>query len=89
MTLSSSSMPLTAHRAETLSRMFVRNAAGEMIQLSNIVSITETVAPKDLRRFNQLRSVTIQANVAPGYTLGQALQAVQSGGGRGAALQCR
>ncbi|MGE0004475.1 MAG: efflux RND transporter permease subunit [Parvibaculaceae bacterium] len=63
---------------ENLARMFVRNAAGEMIQLSNIVSITETVAPKDLRRFNQLRSVTIQANLAPGYTLGQALQALQA-----------
>jgi multidrug efflux pump len=49
-----------------------------MIQLSNIVSIKETVAPKDLRRFNQLRSVSIQANLAPGYTLGQALQAVQA-----------
>ena len=36
--------------------MFVRNATGQMIQLSNIVSIKETVAPKDLRRFNQLRS---------------------------------
>jgi multidrug efflux pump len=63
---------------ENLARMFVRSGAGEMIQLSNIVSITETVAPKDLRRFNQLRSVTIQANLAPGYTLGQALQAVQA-----------
>jgi multidrug efflux pump len=63
---------------ENLARMFVRNGAGEMIQLSNIVSITETVAPKDLRRFNQLRSVTIQANLAPGYTLGQALQALQA-----------
>jgi multidrug efflux pump len=63
---------------DNLARMFVRNNAGEMIQLSNIVSIKETVAPKDLRRFNQLRSVTIQANLAPGYTLGQALQAVQA-----------
>ncbi|MGE3874755.1 MAG: efflux RND transporter permease subunit [Parvibaculaceae bacterium] len=63
---------------ENLARMFVRNKSGEMIQLSNIVSITETVAPKDLRRFNQLRSVTIQANLAPGYTLGQALQAMQA-----------
>jgi multidrug efflux pump len=63
---------------ENLARMFVRNAKGEMIQLSNIVSIKETVAPKDLRRFNQLRSVTIQANLAPGYTLGQALQALQA-----------
>jgi multidrug efflux pump len=56
--------------------MFVRNAAGEMIQLSNIVSVTETVAPKDLRRFNQLRSITIEANLAQGYTLGQALAAI-------------
>ena len=63
---------------DNLARMFVRSAAGEMIQLSNIVSIHETVAPKDLRRFNQLRAVTIQANLAPGYTLGQALQAVQA-----------
>jgi multidrug efflux pump len=63
---------------QNLARMFVRNAKGEMVQLSNIVSIKETVAPKDLRRFNQLRSVTIQANLAPGYTLGQALQALQA-----------
>jgi multidrug efflux pump len=63
---------------DNLARMFVRNAAGEMIQLSNVVSVKETVAPKDLRRFNQLRSVTIVANLAPGYTLGQALQAVNA-----------
>ncbi|HTN96618.1 MAG TPA: efflux RND transporter permease subunit, partial [Nordella sp.] len=63
---------------DNLARMFVRNAAGEMIQLSNIVSIHETVAPKDLRRFNQLRAVTITANLNLGYTLGQALQAVQA-----------
>ncbi len=63
---------------DNLARMFVRSTSGEMIQLSNIVSIKETVAPKDLRRFNQLRSVTIVANLTPGYTLGQALQAVQA-----------
>ncbi|WP_119393102.1 efflux RND transporter permease subunit [Taklimakanibacter lacteus] len=61
---------------DNLARMFVKGANDEMIQLANVVQVTETVAPKDLRRFNQLRSVTIQANVAPGYTLGQALQAV-------------
>lgn len=61
---------------DNLARMFVKGANNEMIQLSNVVLVKETVAPKDLRRFNQLRSVTIQANVAPGYTLGQALQVV-------------
>ena len=57
----------------TLSTIFVRGASGAMVQLSNIVTITEAVAPKELKRFNQLRSVMIQANLAPGYSLGEAL----------------
>lgn len=61
---------------ETLSRIFVRSASGGMVQLSNVVTVKETVAPRDLRRFNQLRAITIEANLAPGYTLGEALSAV-------------
>jgi multidrug efflux pump len=57
----------------TLSRIHVRSPSGEMVQLSNIVKVRETVVPKELRRFNQLRSVTIQASVAPGYALGEAI----------------
>jgi len=62
---------------DTLSRIFVRTPSGWMVQLSNIVSPKETVAPKELKRFNQLRSLTISANLAPGYTLGQSLAAVK------------
>jgi multidrug efflux pump len=61
---------------ETLSRIFVRGKDGEMVQLSNIVTAKVTVSPRDLRRFNQLRAITIQANLAPGYTLGEAIAAV-------------
>jgi multidrug efflux pump len=57
----------------TLSRIFVRSGSGEMVQLSNIVKVKETVVPKELRRFNQLRAVTVQANIAPGYALGEAI----------------
>ena len=56
-----------------LSTIFLRNPKGEMIQLSNVASVTEAVAPKELKRFNQLRAVTLQANLAPGYTVGEAL----------------
>jgi multidrug efflux pump len=62
----------------TLSRIYVRSPKGEMVQLSNVVKVRETVVPKELRRFNQLRSVTIQANVAPGYALGEALSYLES-----------
>ncbi len=58
---------------QALSTIFLRSPRGDMVQLSNIVSIRESVAPKELKRFNQLRSVTIQANLAPGYTVGDGL----------------
>ena len=58
---------------DALSTIFLRNSKGEMIQLSNLVTITEAVAPKELKRFNQLRSVTLQANLASDYTVGEAL----------------
>ena len=43
-----------------------------MVQLQH-VTVSEMVAP-ELKRFNQLRSVTISANIAPGYSLGEALE---------------
>jgi multidrug efflux pump len=58
---------------ETLNTIYLRAPGGEMVQLSNIVKVRETVAPRDLRRFNQLRAATISANLAPGTTLGDAL----------------
>ncbi|MBL8882833.1 MAG: efflux RND transporter permease subunit [Hyphomicrobium sp.] len=63
---------------EALSTIFLRNPRGESIQLSNIVSVKESVAPKELKRFNQLRSVTIQANLAPGYTVGDAIAVLEN-----------
>jgi multidrug efflux pump len=63
---------------DTLSRIFVRNATGDMVQLSNVVKIRQTVVPRDLRRFNRLRAVTVEANLNPGYTLGEAIAAVDS-----------
>lgn len=61
---------------DTFSRIFVRNASGQMIQLSNVVKVKETVVPRELKRFNQLRAITIEANLAPDYTLGEAIAAV-------------
>jgi multidrug efflux pump len=63
---------------QTLSTIYLRSPRGEMIQLSNIVTVTESVAPKDLRRFNQLRAVTLSANLAPSTSLGDALNFLES-----------
>jgi multidrug efflux pump len=36
--------------------------------------VREAVSPRELNHFNQRRSVTITANLAPGYSLGEALK---------------
>ncbi len=57
-----------------LTAIFVRARDGRLVQLSNLVKVRETVGPKELNHFNRLRAAVLTANVAPGYTLGEALQ---------------
>lgn len=46
---------------------------GQLIPLSNLVTIEEYGAAQTLTRFNRIRSITIEANLAEGYRLGDAL----------------
>jgi multidrug efflux pump len=62
---------------DDLATIYVRNQQGLMIPMNNIISVTERVAPKELNHFNKLRSATITATLAPGYTLGDALSYLQ------------
>lgn len=59
---------------EDIDRMFVRGRGDTMVPLASLVKVTESVSPRELNHFNQRRSVTITANLAPGYALGEALQ---------------
>jgi multidrug efflux pump len=58
---------------QDLDRVYVRGRDDSMVQLSNLIEVRETVAPRELNHFNQLRAVTVSANVGAGYTLGEAL----------------
>jgi multidrug efflux pump len=56
-----------------LTSIFIRNKTGQLFQLSNLVKIKEAVAPKELNHFNRLRAVILSSNLAPNYTLGEAV----------------
>lgn len=56
-----------------LTSIYVRGNDGTLHQLSNLVSISESVGPKELNHFNKLRAAVINGEPAPGYTLGQVL----------------
>ena len=62
---------------EDIEKIFVRgnkNGVETMIPLSSLVNVRESVSPRELNHFNQRRSVSITANLAPGYTQGEALE---------------
>ncbi len=61
-----------------LTSIYVRGASGGITQLSNLVSVRETVAPKELNHFNRLRAAIISANITPGYSLSEALGAMEA-----------
>ena len=62
--------------------LFVRGKSGEMIPLANLVRVRETVSPRELNHFAQRRAVTISANLAPGYAMGEALEFLDAAAAR-------
>ncbi|MGH6734541.1 MAG: efflux RND transporter permease subunit [Methyloceanibacter sp.] len=58
---------------DDMRRIYVRATDGTMVPLSNLITIKETVAPKELNHFNQLRAATITGQLAPGYSLSDGL----------------
>ncbi len=59
-----------------LRTIYVRNESGNLIQLDNLVNISESSAPPQLFRFNRFNSATISAGLAPGYTIGDGIDAM-------------
>ncbi|MDX1653616.1 MAG: efflux RND transporter permease subunit [Candidatus Competibacteraceae bacterium] len=62
---------------DDLTSIYVRGTDNQMVQLSNLVQVRESVAAKELNHFDKLRAATISANLAPGYSLGEALGYLQ------------
>jgi multidrug efflux pump len=70
-----------------LSRIYVRSqtggtqavgpSAGNLVQLSNLVSYTEGVVPENYPHFNRLRSVTISGQLTSGHTIGDGVKFLQ------------
>lgn len=65
-----------------INKIFVRNQANQMVPLSALVRVQETIGPRQLNHFGQRRSITISANLAPGYTQGEALKLLEESASR-------
>jgi multidrug efflux pump len=62
-----------------LTNIYVRSSTTrQLVPLTSLVTIEETAGPAELKRFDRLRSITISANLMPGYSLGEALDSMEN-----------
>ena len=62
---------------KSLQNMFVRNSKGEMSPINQYLTLTRIYGPQSISRFNLFTAISVNGNAAPGYSSGQAIQAVR------------
>lgn len=58
---------------DMLDQLYMRNASNELVSMANLVTVTETIGPSEVHRYNRMRSATISSNIPPGVVLGDAV----------------
>lgn len=61
-----------------LTSLYVKNSRGELIQLDNVINVSEQSTPPQLYRFNRYVSATVSAALAPGKTIGDGIKAMDA-----------
>ena len=64
-------------RAEDIGALKVRSASGEMVPLSALMKVTSSFGPERAMRYNGFLSADINGGPAPGYSSGQARDAIE------------
>ncbi|HCF28902.1 MAG TPA: hydrophobe/amphiphile efflux-1 family RND transporter [Cyanobacteria bacterium UBA11049] len=62
---------------DDISKLYVRSVTGEMILMSNLVTVKPITGPQTVSHYNLFRSIEINGNAAAGFSSGQAIQAMQ------------
>ena len=58
--------------------LYVRGRDNGLVKLEALATVQEGVGPRELNHFQRVRSATITASLAPGFTLGEALDSLTS-----------
>jgi multidrug efflux pump len=56
--------------------LYVRGRNGTLLKLEALANVKEGVGPRELHHFQRVRAATITAGLAPGFTLGEALDSL-------------
>jgi len=56
--------------------LYIRGRDASLVKLEAVASVKEGVGPRELNHFNRVRASTLTAGLAPGFTLGEALDSL-------------
>ncbi|MFW6052319.1 MAG: efflux RND transporter permease subunit, partial [Desulfosalsimonas sp.] len=63
---------------DRINDLYIRNSAGDMVNMANLVDLEEDIGPSEIHHFNRGRATTISADLPPGVPLGRALSSVEN-----------
>lgn len=61
---------------EEIKNLYVKNIHGEMVPFANFIRMEKVFGPEQLTRYNMYTSAMINGDAAPGFSSGQAIEAV-------------
>ena len=64
-------------KPESIQRLEIRGATGDMIPLGSLASVKDAYGPQSVTRFNLYPSAKVLGGAAPGYSSGQALKIME------------
>ncbi len=65
--------------SQDLKDVYIKSkSSNKLISLDNLVVLTESASPKEFKRYNRMRSITITSSLSSNYTLGEALDYLEN-----------
>lgn len=62
---------------QSINSIYVKNASGQMIGISQFIDFKKIYGPEAVARFNMLKAVNVNGKANPGYSSGDAIKAIQ------------
>ncbi len=62
---------------EDINKLYVRSNDGKMVPMSSLATLSTIIGPQIVKRYNQYVSADFRGNAAPGFSSGQAMDAME------------
>ncbi|MBI3278467.1 MAG: efflux RND transporter permease subunit [Acidobacteria bacterium] len=69
--------PKYRRNPDAVSKLYIRSSAGALVPIDSVARMKRAIGPLNINHFGQLPAVTVNFNLRPGFSLGQAAQGVE------------